>query len=462
MLRRKDKNTTLDSLVAAHKLTADGKDWLVTAMDPFHDFNHQIAGYPDADVSQTIVACYQYEKVIAKPTSAVGNWDCHIYSMPVLSCTAAAPVYNESADWATVTDPAPVATFVLGPMNINSVSTNQGFGPRIPNVVGDGNEILPAAATEDLLSGCSRIIAMGFEVHNTTSELYKQGSVTTYRMPQSDSSNSVVWKNNAATSWGVLNGKRLRAPPTDLAGANLLKGTRTWEAKDGVYATCFQSSVANPLKMAAATHTLVDPNADPGAASIVVGNVLIPVLPVVNPTSYTPAVTQTSPFDTTGAMFMGLSASTTLNLKVRIYVERAPTWSEPNLAVLASPSAAYDIQALELYGAAINFLPPAVMVNENAMGDWWRAVTSVVKKLASPMGSLLETFIPGAGAIGGAISSIAGQIEPGKSVAQQVTAQTTQRLAPAPAQQRPRNNQGPASLKKKKKVTIRGRVASRN
>jgi len=452
MLRRKDKNASLDTLVASKQLTASGKDWLVTAMDPFHDFNHQIAGYPDADVSQTIVACYQYEKVLSKPTSAgAGNWDCHIYSMPVLSSSIGSPVYNESADWASLTDPAPSAYYMLGPMNINSVATGLQMGPKIPTVPADTQDVLPASGTEDLFSGCSRVIAMGFEVHNTTAEINKQGSVTTYRMPQCESDNSIVWKNNLGTSWSVLHGKRIRAPPSDIAAANLLKGTRTWEAKDGVYATVFQSSVINPLKMASSTHTLIDPNADPGAAAVVYANSLTPVLPVVNPTSYTPYPTQIAPFDTTGAFFTGLSNATTLNLKVRIYVERAPTWSDPNLAVLASPSAPYDIQALELYAAAINYLPPAVMVNENAMGDWWKAVTSVVRKLAGPLGSVLETFVPGAGLIGGAISSIAGQIEPGKSVAQQTAAQNTQHLVPIPA---PRFTKQPRSVQKKKKISI--------
>lgn len=36
----------------------------------------------------------------------------------------------------------------------------------------------------DYLTGSSRVVAMGFEVVNTTSDLYRQGLVTVYRQPQ--------------------------------------------------------------------------------------------------------------------------------------------------------------------------------------------------------------------------------------------------------------------------------------
>jgi len=444
MLKRKDTKNALDQMVASSTLTSAGKDWLLTSLDPFHDFNHTLAGYPDADVSQTIVACYQYEKTITKPTSAgVANWDCHVFTMPVLSSYTGTPVYNQAADWSSITDPAPAAQFMLAPININAVAAGAAFGPQIPNVVGNGNDILPANGTEDLLSGNSRIIAMGFEVHNTTAEIYKQGSVTTYRMPQAIAPNTTVWKNVAKTSYSTLSGSRIRAPPVDVASANLLKGTRTWEAKDGVYATVFQSSVVNPLRIASTVHTLVDPSADPGVAATVYANALTPVVPDVDAKAYTPYVTQTAPFDTTGAFFTGLSNQTSLQLKVRIYVERAPSWNEPNLAVLASPSAAYDVRALELYGSAINFLPPAVMVNENAMGDWWRAVTSVINTIARPLASVVGMVAPGLAPVANGIASIVGQIDPSKSVARQATAQNLSRVTVV-KQQRPK-------LAKKKK-----------
>lgn len=429
--------SALDSLVMNKSITPDGKDWLVTALDPFHDFNHQIAGYPDADVSQTVVACYQYEATITKPAGlASGNWNAHVWTMPVCSSTKVSPVYQESASWSQIYDAsATPGKYALAPLNV-FVTTGE-FGPE-PTVTPNGADItvLPQQANEDILSGVSRVVAMGFEVHNTTAEIYKQGSVTTYRMPQSVTPNQTVWRNSSSTSWSVLSGHRIRAPPLNTAHANLLKGTRTWEAKDGVYATCFQSSVHNPLMMANTSHVLVEPLPDAGIITTVQGNVLNPVLPSTNPSSYTPDPTQIAPFDTTGAMFMGLSNETTLQVKLRIYVERAPTWTEPSLAVLASPSAGYDNKVLELYAAAINYLPPAVMVGENAMGDWWKAVMNVVAKIAGPVGLALNSFVPGAGVVGGAIQTIAGQLNPNKSVSSQAVVQRGVRVVKQPGNQK--------------------------
>lgn len=423
--KRSDRADALQHLVEASKLTSDGKEWLTAALDPFHDYNHQIAGYPDADVSQTVVSCYTYEYQISKPPglAAGATWDCHVHSLPIANSFNAAGVYNQSADWGRITEPVPTVTRQTGPLNILSGPAGSNLAPAIPTVANVVTNIMPQNGVEDISSGCSRIIGAGFEIHNTTAEIYKQGSVTTYRMPQASGDNQTLFSNNNASSFGSVVGTRFRAPPASIANANLLKGTRTWEAKDGVYATLMQSSVVNPLKNLANQHVLFDEYPDPGTASVVMGTPLIPGLPVANATTYTPVAIQTVPFDTTGAYFTGLSEQTTMVLKGRFYVERAPTWNESAIAVLASPSAGLDTTALELYAATVNMLPAAVHVGENAKGDWWRAIISVIKHVSAPLGLALSPFVPGAGLIGGAVSSIAGQIDTKKPVSTQSTAQ---------------------------------------
>lgn len=424
LIMRSSKADFLSALVDGKRLTHDGREWLTAALDPFHDYNHQIAGYPDTDVSQTTVSCYQYEETFSAPPLEAGDttWNAHVFTLPLASTFAAAGVYNESADWSRITEPATAVTRNIGPLNFNSASSSKGFGaPTIPVNANARVGCLPSVGSNsnDISSGCSRIIAMGFEVHNTTAEIYRQGSVTTYRMPQSGNLNQTLWSNNNVSSYGTVVGHRYRSPPETLQAANLLKGTRTWDARSGVYATCFQSTVANPLLQMATEHFLLDPSASPGAASVVVGTPLVPGLPVANPVTYTPVPLQTVPYDTTGAMFSGLSAQTTLTVKVRFYVERAPTWSEPALAVLASPSAGYDITALELYSQVINYLPPAVMVGENAKGDWWKAVISVLKHVSAPLGLALSPFVPGAGIVGSAVSNMVGQLDTSRAVSKQ-------------------------------------------
>jgi hypothetical protein len=132
-----------------------------------------------------------------------------------------------------------------------------------------------------------------------------------------------------------------------------------------------------------------------------------------------PTVQKTAPFDTTGAFFTGLSQQTTLLVKLRVYVERAPSFKDYALAPLASPSAGYDINALQLYAQAINMLPCAVKVDENAAGDWFRAVVSVLKHAAGPIGVALNPFLPGASIVGTAVQGMLQQFDQKKPISQQ-------------------------------------------
>lgn len=412
----------LQSMVAAGSITSDGREWLTTALDPFHDYNHQIAGYPDADVSQTVVSCYQYEDTVSAPAGVAGNWDCHIFNTPA-SYPTTAHLVSETALWSYMQEPALAAPALLGPIVAFSTASGAALMPDLPSAANTHIQVMPPVNTEDISSGCSRVVAMGFEVHNTTAEIYKQGSVTTYRLPQNGGLNSEIYLNSAGTTSENLLTKRFRMPPKTIGNANLLKGTRTWEAKDGVYATCLQSTVNNPLKQMASVGLVFSADSDPGATqNVIITNPHI-VVGGNAAHGFANKASNHNCYDTTGAIFTGLSSQTTLTIKLRVYVERAPTWNDPAIAVLASPSAGYDIRALEIYAAAINMLPPAVMVGENAKGDWWRAIVSVIKAVAGPVGLALNTVVPGAGLVGTTIGNMAGQIDTKRPVSSQAVSQ---------------------------------------
>jgi len=422
----------LAKMTAAHQLTSDGRDWLTLSLDPFHDFSHSVAGYPDADCSQTVVQCFQYQLDVAKPAAAAANWDCHVYNLP--QCvTRNFDVVTQGADWLTQSQPNPAQTLPTGILNVVTNSAGGSLGLGIPQPAGQETAVLIQNGSTQLAAGITRVIGLGYEVTNTTAELNKQGAVTAYRMPQL----SNRYQNTYATTLNALRttvvGNMCRAPPTTTAQANLLKGTRTWAAAEGAYVTCLQNSVHNPLMQLGAEQILYNPDSEPGDVQIVRAT-----RPTIEPaggsglplsascSSVDP--NQIIPFDTTGLFFTGLSPTTTLTIKLRVYVERAPTYAESDLAVLASPSAGYDVRALELYAAACNMLPVAVKVNENAKGDWWRAVTNVIRTVAGPVGSILNTVVPGAGLAGTIAQTVAGQIDTsrGKSISRGATKALTQ------------------------------------
>jgi len=400
----------LDSLVANQKLTADGRDWLILALDPFHDLNHQAAGYPDADGSQTVVSCFQYQTDVTVPAGVAGNWDCHVFTTPKMVPTVD-KIYQRSADWSVITETA--NTCAIGPLTIVTAATGAYLGPTIPIPATTKFASLPAAGNLDLVDGVTRVIGMGYEVTNTTAEINKQGTVTSYRMPQYGSKVGSVVRANLANNRAEIATQGWLFPPMKAEYANLLKGTRTWDAASGVYATAVLNSVENPLTTLSSTATMMQLSVMGGIATDVT---LSPVTEVNNnpfPDASLDAPThqQCMPYDTTGSIFTGLSNATTLTVKVKFYVERAPMHWEPKLSVLATPSAGYDTIALELYSHAISQLPVAVTVAENGIGDWFRGVVNVLKTVAGGATAVLGGIVPGASEVGNAVQTVLGRMD---------------------------------------------------
>lgn len=402
----------LDTLTKKNKLTRGGEDWLRLALDPFHDFNRTIAGYPDTDGSQTLVSCYQYQYDLTVPANVNGNWDAHIFTLPVLESLN----YNNAAAGVEFNDytlDAAASQAPVGPLVIRAGAAGSALQPQQNMPANTTHACLPALNSEDLQKGITRILGMGFEVTNTTADMYKQGAVTVYRMPQYRSVPAAVALERPAHR-GVVSSIRLRDAPSTIAQINLLKGTRTWSASEGCYVTAAFSDVSNPLlppnpnmivvdregSHEIASTALISPYTVQGAANAPP----TPSLLVVN-------ATQTAPMDTSGAYFTGLSNSTTLTVKLKVYIERAPTHTEADLAVLATPSAGLDTRALEIYSRAITQLPVGVTVAENGIGDWFRTVMSVVRKVAPTVGGVISAYNPAAGELIRTAGKVAGNFD---------------------------------------------------
>lgn len=438
------RRNILDKLTDNHVVTPDGRDWIKLALDPFHDQNHTVAGYPDSDASQTLVGCYQYQLEIARPAGTAANWDAHIFTLP--QATALNDyVYTMAGNWKKMTE---LATSNIYPQSLLNIST----GPAGANlsqvagvaVAGVETQVLPEIGNYDIASGVTRIIGLGFEITNTTAEMYKQGSLTAYRMPQLGTLTCIPTASTSGSYAAAASNTMYKLPPSTVAQANLLKGTRTWDAAAGAYVTCLQNSIHNPLTQLGSNQIIYAATSQPQVADFnVIAQSGVAGAAGSSATGYGP--TKQVPYDTSGVFLTGLSNSTTLTVKLRVYVERAPTWFDPSLAVQATPSAGYDIHALELYSQACNVLPPAVKVGENAKGDWWRAVLSVLRAAAVPIGLAVSPYFPAAAAIGASVSSVAEAIDTsvGKSVSNQVAKQAN-KVVKKPM----------SSLAKKKKIKL--------
>lgn len=228
-------------LVEDRKLTDQGANWLTMATDPFHDTEITPTGYPDLNSCSTLTQCFTYTQSITAPAT-VGEWDSHVFFVPLSRTQGFSPstltvvdrpltqCLTEAATGATKINPSsPFA----GPSVYGGLNVVTGLSGT--NLFTNGSDSSIASKLQfPLVGGQFRLVACGFEVVNTTPDLYKGGSVTVYRAPsQRDATSSVVY-NPAAGSYPIIANTANWIPYTQ-AEAQLYPTSRTWAAQDGCY-----------------------------------------------------------------------------------------------------------------------------------------------------------------------------------------------------------------------------------
>jgi len=407
----------LQRMVDDKTISECGKDWLTIAVDPFHD--HQLKhleGYPDVQTGNSVVRCIKQSITVAAPTGVTGNWDCHIVQWPwVVANMTATPVGNianaaRSGQVLSQNITTPVLNQPCGGLQIYFVPAGQPL-----NILAPGN---PATAAATILigtlsvpvgytQGVSRLIGMGFEVHNTTSQLNVQGAITPWRQMANENSD-VKWtvfdnNTNPSTSTASFGGPFVRSPPITLAEAVLLPGTRTWEAKDGCYSVSTFHTTENPAELIA-PRTPVITSADADDLESVVSTTsvfsMIPGPIVAGSTLRPVSAFRIFNIHQSGAVLTGLSQQTTLTINWNVFMESFPSNAEQDILPLATPSCEFDPDVLDLYSRIMVELPVGVPVRENGLGDWFfDAVTSAAKYIGPVLSALPHPIAIGAGQI---------------------------------------------------------------
>lgn len=386
----------LDKLEKAHGLSEAGKEWLVSACDPFHDFDIHLAGYPDVSTDASVVQLIKKQMVIAKPAAlAAGNWDCRIDLNSFMYGVQAgnAFVINSTNRVTSDTTVTGVPGMPMSGVCATAVTSGSPITPGSPGVQVDN------MTCTEFLTGPSRVIGMAIEVTNTTADIYKQGSVTVYRKPNVNTLKQInYYRATPASDYNTMYISQSGHPPT-LADANLYYGSRTWTAAEGCYVIGRQNGVDNPF---------ANNNSLPGAVGY--AGVFYATNPITDTQGW--ASSFPTPFDLSGAFFTGLSDQTTLNVTVRWILERQPLSNTPDLLVLATPSPGYDPLALEIYTRAMAQMPPGCRISENPLGEWFKKVLKGVSEWAPKIGSALSNVVPGAGILGSALGAGARLLTP--------------------------------------------------
>jgi hypothetical protein len=397
----------LNRLVGENRLTPTGRDWLIASLDPFHDTQlSNLEGWPDVECGASVVRCVKQSFNVAVPSTvaAGANWDAHVVAWPALVQTTLTPTSNRTGQvFLGQVLPFVATSGLVGGVQVFGMPANTNLSilqPLGSGVAEIGKSTLPAAYSK----GSGRLIGMGFEVHNTTAELYKQGSLCVYRqMADARDPMTLVGGNTAGVAYNqIFSAQMVRYPPASPAEAMLISGSRQWTAEEGCYVVMAFSSEenpANPIPTGAMVVYAANDDDEDGIINLDPLNVPLPRIPTAGTTQSPVTNVRVHPIHQSGAILSGLSYSTTLTINVNYYYESFPSGSSPEILVLAKPSCKYDPCALELYSRVIQELPVGVPVCENGLGDWFLDAASKAAKFIGPaLSALPHPIAKGAGA----------------------------------------------------------------
>jgi hypothetical protein len=424
IVRSKDP---MDELCKNKLITPEACDWVKSALDPFHDLQlEHLRGYPDVSTEPTVVVKIRQAVSVSKPPGlgAGDTWDCHIVTSPIdfspceIGATRAARVCP-FGDFERPTTAYGTAGVIDGRYGgplarmdgllINSVPSTSSGGANMtytpahcPAEAAAGYE-LQQINMDDYLDfqstdlGVYRLLYSGFEVVNTTAQIYKQGAVTVYEYGNSFEVGASMPRQLVGSSDPLMPISQpttyFRCPPNTLAEAKIMPGSHSWAAQDGTYNTAkfqsenkFQAMTRRPWAMCQNNTTAPTGG---GYLEDSHGSFISDLsLAERNDTSAgspgEPGLyggpMHFSQMNTTGAYFTGLSEQTTLFVTWRVAIERLPAANKPAFLALAQPSATYDPNALVLYNMVANVLPPGCPQGYNDMGKWFRWISDAAQK----------------------------------------------------------------------------------
>jgi len=401
----------LDNAVSFGQLTSSGKDFLTAALDPFHDTQlKDLQGWPDLETSASVVRLIKQTASISVPSTVTGNWDLYVDLWPWLNSL---PMLSTAAGGGSRVNN--VATIDLSQ---SALSTNLGgltffAAPAgTPVDYGRTSQFIDSLTLDDSFAkGAQRIVGIGFEVVNTTAEIYRQGQALVYR--QSNGSNiptdfTTVVLTPAPINAGSVTVCPVQCPPNSIADTMLIPGTRQWAAAEGCYIVGAYVGQDNPPHMVGYTPPMVyanDANTDTAfndpTTALVNNSPMLVALPLQNTIgtliTYAQPACIVHPLHTCGARFTGLSPQSSFSISFNIYLETFPTPADSQIMVLATPSAQYDPYALEIFSHSMTQLPVGVMVRENGLGDWFADAIQSASKVFAPVADTAGFPLVGAG-----------------------------------------------------------------
>jgi hypothetical protein len=390
----------MEQAVRSRKLSEPGSKAFLAAVDPFHDRPIDgLRGWPDLETGPSVVRHFKQSTTV-KAIDEGGA--IMIYTWPILNdrtCNYVGTRHQNVVD--TIATAASTDSFIapLGIYRFTEVQANSGSLPF--NGVAAQTHAIPATYLSD---GNARLIGMGFEVHDVTADIYKQGTLTVFEVPQTtaDVENVVIKPlTYGATAVAQTNATVLELDryPSTLSAIMTYPSSRQWDCKEGAYVVIPFTGHENPplsvryqTPWINTTPSLPTDSTDPLALNNTVRAIGRAAAVLNEPLGFFPNAY--APVNSRGVYLTGLNEKSTFTITTSFYIESFPVQSS-ELLPLAQPSCPFDPRALALISTVMKQMPVGVPLEDNFSSEWfWEAVQSALPVLGTVASALFPEFSP--------------------------------------------------------------------
>lgn len=370
------------------KATKDGMDWLILALDPFHDYERTIEGLPDETVSRSNVRIHNQTATVSA-TADGDNFNImwngyHGYSIVHASNNL-------------TLDSTPNGTFapfkVLRSADGIYPSLTAQYSGTAEEKLGWGTVPLAANANQ-----ASRLIGVAFEIRDVTPALYQKGQYVANALPNHCSKTCPLIQTLGPPEVRTLMPSASVTAPFAVSQADMqaYPNAVTRELKAGAYVIPHMGVPAQAQRLTSPTGQLVYTSVCI-QSEIIGGALQQQVTCGADNTTGVQARNKNyvySGFSPCQMLISGVAAETVLQITFRTIVEYYPDLHDPQSLSTATDTAAYDPYALQLYHEICRKVPFCVPVKDNASGDYFRKVKSVMSRLAPYALRLAEIGAP--------------------------------------------------------------------
>jgi len=371
-------------IAEALHLSVDAKLAIENAIDPFPDTRRPTRGWPDAGTNATVTPRSKQSVTVSQTGGYTQNWDAHIFCTPVFweaatTWTKGTMFANTGVTLGAITLNGTGSAYSLTGLNIFTTPTGVAFDPSTwSSNPAAGFIQIQLQTPSNYITDSMRAISSGIEIHNTTPELYRGGTIICYRQPMNSSRyHSTITVSNGTGVQGAMSIVPLANPPPNASSALALADSTQWNAAKGAYLPMALQTVEIPYNAS----TYVVPSYYKNTPSDT--QVTMP-FGFNNSTNYYTTPRLWTEFAMSGAILQGLDPKSSLTVNWNTIYEIQAAGQSTLLENIATPSPARDSKGLDLIFELVNMLPVAVEVDRNGLGDWISSAAGALSRAIMP------------------------------------------------------------------------------